>query len=72
MMLNASRSTIGEIIAEREDECENLIARSHYSRRKSTSVEKLRSAQSGAIELFNSTLPAKMQVSLMKSTAYKK
>lgn len=68
MMLNASKSTIGEIIAEREDECDNLFARSTYGRRRSTSVEKMRSMQSGAIELFdNSKISANVKVVKVKT-----
>ena len=69
-MLNASKSTIGEIITEQDEECDHI--RVPKSRRRSTSVEKLRSAQSGAIELFNSTLPVSMQVTQVRTNVYRK
>ena len=65
-ILITSRSSIGEIIDEEDvDECDDLqhmSRKSRYNRHLSTSVEKLRSAQSSAIELFNNTLPLKMQI----------
>ena len=65
-MLNASKSTIGEIISEREEECDNILPKSRR-RRQSTSVDKLRSAQSGANELFDSTLPANLPAMKIKT-----
>ena len=67
MLLNGSKSTIGEIITEMvNEECDHLPEKKK-KRRMSMSDEKLRSSKSGAIDLFiNSSLPYNLKVTKTK------
>ena len=49
MLLNASKSSMGDIIKEQDNECDHDLLPKSRRRRKSMSVEKLKSSQSGAI-----------------------
>lgn len=63
MMLNASKSSIGEVIFEQDNECD-LLPNRRIRRRKSTSVDGLKSVQSGAVELYPSTITANTAVKM--------